>query len=106
MMEKTMIMFLLKIKSTNPDLDNLWNADDFYLETSFILNVGDTLNLNLMKSQDNLIRDFKTAMFIVVEREYLYDPNFGASEMGIMNLYIKPIEVNEKKKRNSDENLR
>ena len=80
--------YFLKIVNQDENLCYDWN--DFQMETTANLIVGDIINFRNEKCNEDLIKDFNTNKFIVKQREFICDSdleNIG----GVFNLYVKPF---------------
>lgn len=83
-------IYLFIIKSDNPKVDEEWNGE-WLLETTHFIQIGDTINFSKEKCLDNLLNDYKTALFKVINREFVMDSD-NSSSGGYIELHISPLK--------------
>lgn len=82
-------VYIIVIKSDNPKIDKEWGKE-WMLETTHIIQLGDTMNFNMEKCLDNLLNDYNTALFKVINREFVMDSD-NSSSGGFIELHVSPL---------------
>lgn len=82
-------IYIIVIKSDNPKIDEEWKSD-WMLETTHLIQLGDTINFNMEKCLDNLLNDYNTASFKVINRVFFMDSD-NSSSGGYIELHVSPL---------------
>lgn len=84
------IIYFLKLSSEKPHIDDFYNLLD--LETTYNLSVGDVINLKNKPYSDNLVQDYQTYLFKIIDRVFLSDDD-NENNGGVLTLSVVPYFI-------------